>query len=46
VAWAAATWKAYPEAMLRSPGVLGPKVPSVKGADAQTRLLNFLGRTV
>lgn len=41
----AALWKAYPEAMLRQPGVLGPKVPSAKGADAQTRLLNFMGRT-
>lgn len=42
----AATWKTVPEAMLRSPGVLGPKLPSAKGADAQTRLLNFLGRSV
>ncbi|MEI2704616.1 MAG: TIGR03086 family metal-binding protein [Ilumatobacteraceae bacterium] len=41
-----ATWKSFPEAMLRSPGVLGPKVASAKGADAQTRLLNFLGRVV
>lgn len=46
IKWAAATWKSYPEAMLRSPGVLGPKVASVKGADAQTRLLNWMGRKV
>ena len=41
-----ATWKAVPEEMLRSPGVMAAKVSSPKGADAQTRLLNFLGRTV
>ena len=34
------------DAMLRSPGVMGPKVESPEGADLQTQFLNFLGRTV
>jgi uncharacterized protein (TIGR03086 family) len=34
------------DAMLRMPGVFGPKVPSAEGADLQTEFLNFLGRTV
>jgi uncharacterized protein (TIGR03086 family) len=41
-----ATWKGLPEAVLRSPGFFDPAVKSVKGADAQTRMLNFLGREV
>jgi uncharacterized protein (TIGR03086 family) len=40
------TWKTMPDAMLRSPNVFGPAISSAKGADTQTRLLNFLGRTV
>ena len=40
-----AVWKSLPEEVLRGPGMFGPKVKSVKGADPQTRLLNFLGRT-
>lgn len=32
--------------MLRTPGVCGPKVEPPAGADEQTRLLAFLGRTV
>ena len=32
------------DAMLRSPGVCGPKVDPPEGADEQTRLLAFLGR--
>lgn len=43
VKWAHSVWKSYPDAMLRQPGVLGPKVTAAKGADAQTRMLNFLG---
>ena len=30
--------------MLRSPNVLGPAIKPAKGADVQTRMLNFLGR--
>ncbi len=41
-----ATWKTMPAEMLRSPNVFGPAVKSAKGADPQTRLLNFLGRNV
>jgi uncharacterized protein (TIGR03086 family) len=39
-----ATWKSFPEPMLRSPNVLGPAIKPAKGADVQTRMLNFLGR--
>jgi uncharacterized protein (TIGR03086 family) len=39
-----AVWKGFPETVLRSPGMFAPAVKPVKGADAQTRLLNFLGR--
>jgi uncharacterized protein (TIGR03086 family) len=41
-----AIWKTMPPEMLRSPNVFGPAVKSPKGADAQTRMLNFVGRTV
>jgi uncharacterized protein (TIGR03086 family) len=41
-----ALWKTLPAPMLRSPGVFGPVVPATKGADAQTKMLNFVGRTV
>jgi len=34
------------DAMIRRPGVFGPKVESAPGADLQTQFLNFLGRTV
>lgn len=34
------------DAMIRRPGVFGPKVESAPGADLQTEFLNFLGRTV
>jgi uncharacterized protein (TIGR03086 family) len=34
------------DAMIRMPGVFGPKVESPEGADLQTEFLNFLGRTV
>jgi uncharacterized protein (TIGR03086 family) len=39
-----ALWKTLPEGMLRSPGVMGPAIKPAAGADAQTKLLNFLGR--
>jgi uncharacterized protein (TIGR03086 family) len=39
-----AAWKTLPEEALRSPGMCGPAIKPIKGADAQTRLLNFLGR--
>ncbi len=32
--------------VLRMDGMMGPKVKSERGATAQTRLLNLLGRTV
>jgi uncharacterized protein (TIGR03086 family) len=34
------------DAMIRMPGIFGPKVESPEGADLQTEFLNFLGRTV
>lgn len=34
------------DAMIRQPGVFGAKVEAPEGADAQTRLLSFLGRQV
>ena len=34
------------DAMIRQPGIFGPKVTPPAGADAQTELLCFLGRTV
>jgi uncharacterized protein (TIGR03086 family) len=37
-------WKGLPDAMLRSPNVFGPAIKSAKGADTQTRMLDFLGR--
>ncbi len=39
-----AVWKSLPDSMLRGPHVFGPAVKPAKGADAQTRMLNFLGR--
>ena len=41
-----ATWRSLGEEVLRMDGMFGPEVAPAKGADAQTRLLNFLGRTV
>ena len=41
-----ALWKTFPNAMLRSPNVFGPLVKSPVGSDAQTKMLNFVGRTV
>jgi len=41
-----AAWKGLPESVLRMPGMMGAKVKSAAGADAQTKMLNFLGRTV
>lgn len=41
-----ATWKGLPEAVLRTPGMMAAAVKPTVGADAQTKLLNFLGRTV
>lgn len=32
------------DAVIRAPGVFGPKVPVPAGADSQTELLHFLGR--
>ena len=39
-----ATWKTLPESMLRSPNVFGPALKPPAGADAQAKLLAFLGR--
>jgi uncharacterized protein (TIGR03086 family) len=42
---ALATWKSLPSEMLRSPGFFGPETKAPKGADPQTRLLLFVGRS-
>lgn len=34
------------DAMIRMPGIFGPKIEPAEGADLQTEFLNFLGRTV
>jgi uncharacterized protein (TIGR03086 family) len=34
------------DAMIRMPGIFGPKIEPAVGADLQTEFLNFLGRTV
>jgi len=41
-----ATWKSLPEEVLRMPGMMGPAIKPAAGADAQTKMLNFLGRAV
>jgi uncharacterized protein (TIGR03086 family) len=41
-----ATWKSLPEVVLRSPGMMGAAIKPAPGADAQTKLLNFVGRAV
>lgn len=43
---ALAAWKSLPAEVLRTPGMFGPAVKPSAGSDAQTKLLNFLGRTV
>ena len=40
------TWKGLPEAVLRMPGMMGAAVKPAAGSDAQTKMLNFLGRVV
>lgn len=37
-------WKSIPAELLRRPGVFGPPIKPPKDADAQTKLLNFVGR--
>jgi uncharacterized protein (TIGR03086 family) len=46
VKFAHTTWKSLPESVLRMPGMMGPAVKPAAGADAQTKMLNFLGRAV
>jgi uncharacterized protein (TIGR03086 family) len=41
-----ATWKGLPDAVVRMPGMMAPAVKPAAGADAQTKMLNYLGRTV
>lgn len=41
-----ATWKSLPEEVLRMPGMMAAAVKPPAGADAQTKMLSFLGRTV
>lgn len=41
-----ATWKSLPEEVLRMPGMFGAAIKPPAGADAQTKLLSFLGRAV
>ena len=43
---ALALWKGLPQEVLRMPGMMGTAVKSPAGADPQTKMLNFLGRTV
>jgi uncharacterized protein (TIGR03086 family) len=38
-------YKQFPKDMLRQPGIFGPEVRPAQGSDAQTKLLNFLGRS-
>jgi uncharacterized protein (TIGR03086 family) len=40
-----AVWKAMPSDMMRNPGVFGAEIKAAKGADIQTRMLNFVGRS-
>jgi hypothetical protein len=37
-------WKSLPKEIVRGEGMMGEAIKSEKGADAQTRLLNFVGR--
>jgi uncharacterized protein (TIGR03086 family) len=39
-----AMWKSLPKEIVRGEGMMGEAIKSEKGADAQTRLLNFVGR--
>lgn len=39
-------WKGLPEEVLRMSGMMTKAVKPAPGADAQTKMLNFLGRTV
>ena len=40
------TWRSLGEEVLRMEGMFGPRIKSERTADAQTKLLNFLGREV
>lgn len=46
VKFANVTWRSVADDVLRGPGMMGARVASPPGSDTQTRLLNFLGRTV
>lgn len=46
VAAAHAFFQSMPAAAVRREGILGPEVTPAADADAQTRMLNFVGRTV
>ena len=39
-------WQGLPDEVMRGSGMFGAAVKPAKGADVQTRLLNYLGRTV
>ena len=39
-------WRALPDEVLRSQGMMGAKTKVERGADTQTRMLNYLGRAV
>jgi uncharacterized protein (TIGR03086 family) len=41
-----AMWKSLGEEILRMPNMFGPAIKPAAGADAQTKMLNFLGRAV
>ena len=46
VKYTLATWKGLPEEVLRMPGMMAAAVKPAAGVDAQTKMLNFLGRVV
>jgi uncharacterized protein (TIGR03086 family) len=46
VKYAMTAWKGLPKEILRMQGMMGPAVKPAADADAQTKMLNFLGRTV
>ena len=41
-----AMWEGLPDEVMRGSGMFGAAVKPAKGADVQTRLVNYLGRTV
>lgn len=46
IKFAHSTWKSLGEDVVRMPGMMGPAIKPAPGADAQTKMLNFVGRAV